>query len=394
MDPTQEMKYNIPLLANLRKYSGGRMGVVLAGFAVIGCALVVTGRAAPNTASLEPETGALAGNVSKITDASASNNTAVMFSDQSIITCATTLPHTPGGPDGIGGCWPGPANTGYPHGLPGDTRTPVTLTPYTGPTVISSCGVVIDSKIVNGDIEVRAGNGTKSATTPCVTIRNSLINGSIYTDSPNYGPVVVQDTEVHVQWASWWPNMGMYNYYAWRVDSHGGEGVLKCQSYCEVYDSYVHGMYLSGSYHYNAFGNNGIEETDGFFVIQHNTAVCGDFEGKDTNVTFDAGCSAVIGFYGDFAPIRNITINQNLIVPGVVTAQYDSGTQPGYCYNPGYYEGKPYPNPSNITFTNNVFVRGETGKCGQYSAANTWLTGNGNVWQNNTFDDGVIITAP
>lgn len=378
----------------LFKDGRARLAVAVFSFAAVGAIVLVVGRAAIPTVSIEPEGGTTYNGATRLIDTTASGGEAIKFAASTPQACAGYLPHQPGGQDGMGGCWPGAHNTGYPKGLAGDTRAPVTLTQYTGSMVISTCGVVIDSKIVNGDIEVRTGNGTKNPDTPCVTIKNSLVNGSIYTDSPDYGPVVIKDTEVHVQWASWWPNIGMYNYYAWRVDSHGGEGVLKCQSYCKVYDSYVHGMYLSGSYHYNAFGNNGIENADGFFVIEHNYASCGDFEGKDTNVTGDAGCSAVIGFYGDFAPVRNITINKNFLASGKVTAQYDSGTQPGYCYNPGYYEGKPYPTPSNITFTNNIFARGETSKCGIYGASNTWYVSGSNVWANNKYDDGTLINAP
>ena len=83
-------------------------------------------------------------------------------------------------------------------------RTPVTLTAYAGPTTISKCGVVIDSKIVSEDIVVTAGNGTHSPDTPCVTIKNSLVKGVIHTDAASHGPVVVTDTEVAVPGLSWW----------------------------------------------------------------------------------------------------------------------------------------------------------------------------------------------
>src|SRR6185436_13657010 len=91
--------------------------------------------------------------------------------------------NSPGGADVWGGCWPGPHNTGYPRGLSGDARASVTLTSYTGPTTISKCGVVIDSKIVSGDIVVTAGNGSHSPDAPCVTIKNSLVKGVIHTDA-------------------------------------------------------------------------------------------------------------------------------------------------------------------------------------------------------------------
>ena len=65
------------------------------------------------------------------------------------------------------------------------------------------------SKVVNGDLTVLAGNGTHSASTPCVTIKNSLVRGMIDTKYASYscggargcGPVVIADSEmvVHVE---------------------------------------------------------------------------------------------------------------------------------------------------------------------------------------------------
>lgn len=259
---------------------------------------------------------------------------------------------------------------------------------------ISSCGTVIDSKTVNGELLITASNGTHSANTPCVTIKNSLIKGTIHIDTINQGPLVIMDSEIAVPGSAYWASLGFYNTFDWRVNSHGGQGVIKCQAYCESHDSWVHGMYLENNYHYNAFGSNGIEAADAFFVIDHGYADCGGFAGQSANPGSDAGCSADIGFYGDFAPVRNITINKTYFAPSINSAQYWSGTQPGYCLNPGYYPGKPYPNPSNMVVTNNIFGKGPTGKCGQYGASNTWLSSNGNVWSNNKYDDGTVLNAP
>jgi hypothetical protein len=283
--------------------------------------------------------------------------------------------------------------------LPGDNRAAVTLTDYAGPTTITKCGVVIDSKIVSDDLVITAGNGTHSSDTACVTIKNSLVKGVIHTDRASYGPVVVTDTEVAVPDLSWWENIGRYNVFVWRVNSHGSEGVIKCADYCAAYDSWVHGMYLGGAYHYNAFGGNGMESENGYFDIEHNWASCGDWATRDPNVGSGAACSANIGFYGDFAPIRNITINKNYLA-GVRSSNNLSAAesrQPGYCLNPGYYPGKPYPNPSNVKVTNNIFGRGVTGQCGMFGPTNRLNAAgklNGNVWENNVYEDGAIIIRP
>src|SRR5580765_5865655 len=266
--------------------------------------------------------------------------------------------NTPGGPDPWGGCWPGPQNTGYPHGLPGDTRKPVTLTTYTGPTTITSCGVVIDSKIVNQTILIQAGNGTTSSATPCVTIKNSLVKGVIFAEQSNYGPTLVQDTEIAPPDLPWWENLGRSNVFAYRVNSHGGEGVIKCDTNCEAKDNWVHGMNLGGVYHYNAFGGNGTNN----FRIEHNYASCGDWS-VTSSPGGDAGCSAVIGFYGDYGPIQNLTINRNYLASTFDVSSAGINRQAGYCLNPGYYPGKPYPDTKNISVTENVFARGGSGKC-------------------------------
>lgn len=301
-------------------------------------------------------------------------------------------PNTPGGPDPWGGCWPGPQNTGYPKGLPGDRRTPVVLTPYTGPTTIRSCGVVIDSKIVNESLIIEAGNGTTSKSTPCVTIRNSLVKGVVYAERSSYGPTLIEDTEVFPPDLPWWENIGRSNVFVYRVDSHGGEGVIKCDTNCEAKDNWVHGMRLGGEYHYNAFGGNG---TDGF-RIEHNYATCGDWDGV-ANPGSDAGCSAVIGFYGDFGPIQNVTINRNHLASTFDVSASGVNRQAGYCLNPGYYPGKPYPAPKNMTITDNVFGRGGSNKCGAFGPTNSLNAvgkPNGNIWSSNRYDDGAAIGRP
>lgn len=297
--------------------------------------------------------------------------------------------NTPGGPDPWGGCWPGAQNTGYPHGLPGDTRAPVTLTNYTGPTTIRSCGVVIDSKRVPQDLIIEAGLPSKDLTKPCVTIRNSLVIGVVFAEQSSFGPVLIEDTEVAPDGISWWENIGRSNFTATRVNSHGSEGVIKCDTNCVATDNWVHGMELAGNYHYNAFGGNGTDN----FTIRHNYATCGDWE-KITNPGGDAGCSAVIGFYGDYGPAQNITINRNYLGSTFDMSASGKDRQAGYCINPGYYPGKPYGTTQNMTITDNIFARGGSGKCGVFGPSNSLNavgSPNGNVWTGNKYDDGVTI---
>ena len=340
----------------------------------------------------ETENASVSTAASSIADASASNSGAVKFGVQGSSVCAVSTPNAPGGPDPWGGCWPGAYNTGYPQGLPGDTRTPVTLTNYTGPQEITNCGVTIENKITSW-LYIRAGNGTHSPDTPCVTIKNSLVRGSIFSDDFNAGPVVIMDTEVDLDGdLPYIENIGRYNYFTYRVNSHGGQGVIKCAAYCETKDSWIHSMTVGGAYHYNAIGGNGMEE--GSWIIDHNWASCGDWESVLPNIDNDAGCSAVIGFYGDFSPIRNITINRNFLKSTFDMSPSGEFRQAGYCINPGYYVGKPYPNPTNMTITDNIFARGGSGVCGVFGPSNSLNAigqGASNVWSNNRYEDGTII---
>src|SRR5882757_1004664 len=120
-------------------------------FSGLGTWLLTSTHAATPTASFEAENGTISSAASNVLDTTASSNHAVKFGSGSgggTANCQAPA-NKPGGPDGLGGCFPGAFNTGYPHGLAGDTRTPVTLTNYTGSCSITVNNTVIDSKNIN-----------------------------------------------------------------------------------------------------------------------------------------------------------------------------------------------------------------------------------------------------
>ncbi len=357
--------------------------------------------AANQYVSLEAEAGSPSGALAPFADTSASNSGGVIFGTAPSPAGCVGDDNEPGGPDPWGGCWPGAYNTGYPHGLPGDTRTPVTLTNYTGPAEITSCGTVIENKIVNTWLLLRAGNGTHSKDTPCLTIRNSKIIGTINTLDVTHGPILIEDSEIDTTdeaIASGIPfveNLGRYNIFAYRVNSHGGDPTIKCAAYCETKDSMAHSPTLGGhDRHYNSIGGNGMEA--GSWNIEHNYASCGDWSGTSTGSppSGDSGCSAAIGFYGDFSPVRNITIHRNLLRAAYVVGGPEEFRQASYCLNPGYYNGKPYPNPTNMTITDNIFHRSVSGTCaifGPTNSLNAIGQGSTNIWSGNRYTDGAVI---
>jgi len=267
--------------------------------------------------------------------------------------------------------FPNPLNTGVPAGR--------TLTTYTGPMTIRTCGVVIDSKVVNGDLTILASNGTHSAATPCVTIRNSRIKGIIDDKWTSYscaghsgcGPIVILDSEIANPTPRDVAAISDTNYYMWRSYVHGARSGGQCDGFCEVHDSYLLADTEYGSAHMDAFITNGNYGSP--MVLEHNSFLCA----PTGNVPNGAGCAADVGFFGDFSAVTNTTVTNNL---------FKATNDAYYCLHSGYEAGKPYPKGGNLTFTGNVFERGSSGKCGGANPVFDWNNTAGkwcnNVWAN------------
>ena len=135
-----------------------------------------------------------------------------------------------------------------------------------------------------------------------------------------------------------------------------------------VQDSWVHDLCCNNAGHKDAVISNG----GGNSTVRHNTLEC-----VPTN------CSAALGLFGDFAPIANWTIDRNLFNTG----------QGGYCVYGGHGPtSKPYPNASNVRFTDNHFGRKYNPKCGYYGPI-AYGGGSGHVWTGNVWDDtGLPVT--
>lgn len=271
-------------------------------------------------------------------------------------TTSTTTPSS-GGTVVLGRSFPNAATTGVSPGT--------ALTNYTGPCSIQTDNVTIDKKTINCDLRILAQN---------VTIKNSIINGTIYSD-PDYfnGSFTLTDSEVRMPQSSG-TGIGDVNFVVTRVEVTGGSRSINCAANCTVQDSYLHGQYTDkrGIDHESAIrmGANS--------VIQHNTITC-----DATPVPPDAGCSAALTGYGDFAIVQKNTIDNNLIDGGPYGSM-------GYCAYGGSTTGKPYSNGVNsIRFTNNVFMRGPNGKCGIWGPITSFdSSAPGNIWSNNVWNDG------
>ncbi|MET0188601.1 MAG: DUF4082 domain-containing protein [Pseudonocardia sediminis] len=267
---------------------------------------------------------------------------------------APTTPTAPTSPTPPATGFPDASNTGVPAG--------VALSAYTGPRTITTPGTVIDAKQITGGLDIR---------TTDVMITRSSVTGNV--DVSESGSLSISDTFIDAGDRSG-TGLGAYNYTAIRVHVIGGNRSMLCVKNCTIRDSYVHGQMIDegGTNH-----ESGIRMEQNTTLI-HNTIGC-----DAPTIPPDAGCSAGLTGYGDFAPVQNNLIQNNLFLP----------TPGGACAYGGSSAGKPYSDGArDIRFIDNVFSRGKTGKCGYwFPIADFDSSAPGNVWQGNVWDDGGTV---
>ena len=273
----------------------------------------------------------------------------------------TSTPSSSGGVVVLGRSFPSAATTGVPAGT--------ALTTYTGDCTIQTDNVVIDAKTINCDMRILAQG---------VKITRSVLNGHIYSDSDYFnGSFSMTDSEVRMP-QSTGTGVGDVNFTLTRVEVVGGSRSVNCAAACTVQDSYLHAQYTDprGIDHESAIRMGSTS------TIRHNHIAC-----DATPVPPDAGCSAALTGYGDFAIVQKNTIDNNLIDGGPAGSV-------GYCAYGGSTTGKPYSTGvNNIAFTNNIFRRGPNGKCGIWGPITSFDSkAPGNVWTNNLWDtDGATV---
>lgn len=350
---------------------------------VIGAAgswLIASSHAATPAANIEAESGTISSPATTVADGTASGGGAVKFSSGSTGGgCPSSTKNTPDGADAWGGCWPGPATTGYPHGLAGDTRTPVTLTAYTGSNSGGDCVIntatTITGKIFNCNVIVQAK----------VTIKNSLINGQVYIDSDNAATqynlnwfLTLQDSEVSIGLVEL-PVIYEGAIDLERVNVHGGVTAVQCgdkAAQCVIHDSYLHGQEIQVNSNWHLGGFHSIGGTN--YDLTHNYVTC------DQPATYgsDGGCSGDIVF----VPTPPDTISHALINKNFLGAN-PAGA---YCLYGG--DRPPDLYATYMTITNNIFARGTTGNCDAYGPVAGTNTGSTNVWSGNVWEDGGTIS--
>lgn len=261
-------------------------------------------------------------------------------------------PGKPAGPPATSG-FPGPANTGVPTGT--------NLTSYTGSCTIRAANTVIDSKLVNCTLDIRAQN---------VMIKKSKVIGRV--DSNETSSVTIQDSEVD-RGTAMEAAVGNSNITIYRSDIHGGETSVNCSHNCLIRDSWLHGQYMpdGANWHLDAFLSN----EGGNFSLIHNTLAC-DHPGSSVG-----GCSGDAAIFADFAPLAQVTFDNNLFV---------ASRGLSYCLYAGSQDNKPFGTQTKgIVVKNNVFQRGSNNKCGEHGPVANFDSGaTGNQWTNNVWDNG------
>ena len=199
-------------------------------------------------------------------------------------------------------------NTGVPRGT--------VLTPYTGPSNISTPNTVIDGKTM-GCIEVSA---------PGVVIRNSKVScpgGGVNIEDRGHAvtSLLIEDTEIDCGNVGG-SGIGAANITARRVNIHGCENGLAINQNVTLEDSYIHDLYNGGEAHMDGMQLSSGHWDGSAYVccalnvtIRHNTIYAIDPSGAfgssaiQSNPNLDA----------------NILIENNLMAGGSYTLYCDYG---------------------------------------------------------------------
>jgi len=272
--------------------------------------------------------------------------------------CPVSQANVPGGPDGSGGCWPGPGNTG-PAAVPTQTYPAPTGSRY-----VITQDTTIDGYNINGGFLIQSGT---------LTIKNSIVTGTVEVQSP--GAIDVENSKVlGGDWVGATfdgPNITINH-----SDISGTPTVVNCSGNCTMTETYSHDpwFFTNMDAHSSAFATNGGTG----MTVRHNTVWC-NIQVSPTG----GGCTGDLALQTDFADAKNITIDHNL---------FPVSPSGSYCITGGYWPTKAFTHPSGIVITNNIFGKGSNGFCGVFGTSDAFsTTAPGNQWTNNKYTDGTTV---
>jgi hypothetical protein len=260
--------------------------------------------------------------------------------------------------------YPDADTTGVPPGTE--------LAPYDGPCTITETDVVLSTVDATGVcpaiVVQAAGVRIEASRVPRVESTATQVD-------PTFSVEVVDSEVVAGEWiggAVWGDNLTVR-----RTEITGGAYSVHCGSGCLVEDSWLHDQFNPDgeAAHNNAFLSNGGSD----MVVRHNTLHC-----TPTLNDTDGGCTADLSLFGDFGPIRDVVVEDNLLKANASSASY--------CAYLGHAPGKAYPVATGVVVTGNVFERGTNDLCGVYGPVTSYqVDAEGNVWRDNTWDDGTEL---
>jgi hypothetical protein len=167
--------------------------------------------------------------------------------------CPVSQANVPGGPDGSGGCWPGPGNTG-PAAVPTQTYPAPTGSRY-----VITQDTTIDGYNINGGFLIQSGT---------LTIKNSVVTGTVEVDS---GAIVVDHSRV--DGGDWVGQTFVGSNITIRSsDISGAQDPIICDGNCTMIDTYSHDPHYFANLdaHQSAFATTGGSDMN----VSHSTVWC------------------------------------------------------------------------------------------------------------------------
>jgi hypothetical protein len=302
------------------------------------------------------------------------------------VTTTSAPPTTTSPPPGPQACPPFPAMpdaacTGVPAGM--------ALRVYTGPCSLTTPDQVLDGLLINCARLTPRASG--------IVIRNSRIVGTVNglscpspaspasCDTPRF---TIVDSEIQAPQAGAVEvnALGEDNFTALRVEVTGGNRGVYCRINCELRDSWVHGTNIAAGSGNHA---SAVRQSQGARII-HNRLHCSAPDSSN-----GTGCSADLTGYGDFEPVANNLVANNLFVATVGGACAYGGSSGDA---PGAGHKQFGPDAHDIVFRDNVFERGSNGQCGAFFPDTDFLHSDGtlppgNLWTGNVWNNGGTVPA-
>lgn len=285
--------------------------------------------------------------------------TTVTVTASSTSATTTTTPATTSSTTVSSG-WPGPDNTGVPAGT--------SLTVVSGDYAANQPNQVVDALDIRGTLIITASGVTVT--------RTRTAEGIYVPDSVGSPSFTVSDSDIFATDTNFKAISAPGNFTVLRSEVNGGSSAAFCSN-CTFRDSWLHNSTVLPS---TSTAHMSAVRVSRFGTVVHNTIAC---EVKQSAA--DGGCSAGLTQYGDFEPVTNNLIENNL---------FQAMPYASYCAYGGASGGKPYSGQDHdIVFRNNVFERGSTGRCGVYAVLGDFDPNRpGNQLVGNTYTDGTPVT--